>query len=161
LKQKIAISFIISLVFFSCNYIPFPCNFKPDTDSYKIDPIEREDDNDRFEILRDTIISSSDNHYINDNELAAADLNFLQLRKPGICVYRSVKHDEKNNKKVYSKTVLKRITKPSGERFIETKNITFTIENKNTPSLQDTPEIVKVKKHIHITIAHSKEQGQS
>jgi hypothetical protein len=161
LKRKIAISIIISLLFFSCNYIPFPCNFKPDTDSFKIDPIERDDDDGGFEILRDTIISSSENHYVNDNELAATDLNFLPTRKP-VYMYRNVKSkNENDNRRVYTKTIVKHTTNTAGEKVIETKNITFTIEHLECPSLQDTPEIVKAKKQLQITIAVSKQQGQS
>jgi hypothetical protein len=160
LRNKISISVILVALFFSCNYIPFPCNFKPNTDNFTIDPIERNDDH--FEILRDTVITS-DNHLFNNNsnDFALADISYLENKKHGICVYRNFQKDDKTNKEVYSKTYLKRTTNADGNKVVETRKITFTIENLNQVPIDTSPEVVKVKKSIHISIAVTKEQEQS
>ena len=160
MKNKIVILFVIALLLFSCNYVPFPCNFKPNTEEFEIEPIERNDD--QFEILRDTVITSENLLInLNNNELALNELNSLNNKYHGICIYRNYKKDEKNNKEVYSKTFLKRTTNANGNKIIETRKITFTIENLNQIPINDSPEVVKVKKSVHISVAITKEQEQS
>jgi hypothetical protein len=98
---------------------------------------------------------------MNDNEIADTDLSYLQFKKPGACIYRKINREEKNGSRTVSKTYLKHTATSSGEKFIETRKVTYTIENENEPSLNDTPEIVKVRKIIHISISFTKEPEQS
>jgi hypothetical protein len=156
------ISIIVLLLVVSCNYIPFPCNLKPNTEQFEIDPIER--NYDQFEILRDTVITSENiNPYKGTiTGLAYNDLNVLENRKHGICVYRKTQKDNFSKKVTHSKTIVTHSAKQNGEKFIETKSITYTIENTDSFPVQSLPEIVKNRKHIHIiSITISKMQEQS
>ena len=93
--------------------------------------------------------------------MALNDLSFLNNKSRGICIYRKLNKSEKNNKEIYSKTILKRTTNADGNKVVETRKITYTIENLNQVPINNLPEVVKVKKSIHISIAVSKEQEQS
>jgi hypothetical protein len=84
---------------------------------------------------------------MNDNEIADTDLSYLQFKKPGACIYRKINREEKNGSRTVSKTYLKHTATSSGEKFIETRKVTYTIE--------------KVRKIIHISISFTKEPEQS
>jgi hypothetical protein len=153
----ILIPIVILLMVASCNYIPFPCNLLPSRNSdFNIDPIERDDN--RFEILRDTIISQKS--FFNDNELVLANPSLIE--QPLVCTPRQSESHNKPNSNVFVKTTVTK-EETNNQKLVITKKEIFTIEkvaNENSLVGVDTqtPTIVKVRKQ---TVIITKVEEQS
>jgi hypothetical protein len=142
------------LVASSCNYLPFPCNLIPvrNTD-FNIDPIEREDES-RFEILKDTIISQKSilNKKLN---LAKAGLNNENNNV-------SLKSAENTNC-VFIKTSVTKETEKNQTITITKKEI-YTIEKINSNSslagniYSTQPVAVKLRKQT-ITVTKTEQHS--
>ncbi len=142
----------------SCNYIPFPCNLIPSRNSdFNIDPVERDDN--RFEILRDTIISQK--NYLNDNGLVLAQPSLTE--QPIVCTLKAGENNCKpGTNNVFVKTTVSK-EEANNQKIVITKKEIYTIEkvtNENVLVGVDTqqPTIVKVRKQ---TVIITKVEEQS
>ncbi len=145
---------VLLLIASSCNYLPFPCNLIPvrNTD-FNIDPIEREDES-RFEILKDTIISQKSNV---NNKLNLAEVG-LNIENNKI----SLKPAENTNR-VFIKTSVTKETE-NNQTITITKKEIYTIEKINSDSslagnIDSTqPIVVKLRKQT-ITVTKTEEHS--
>jgi hypothetical protein len=153
----ILIPIVILLMVASCNYIPFPCNLLPSRNSdFNIDPIERDDN--RFEILRDTIISQKS--FLNDNELTFVNPSLIE--QPLVCTSRHTKNNNKPNGNILIKTTVTK-EEANNQKLIITKKEIFTIEKVNNENSlvglgTELRTVVKVRKQ---TVIITKVEEQS
>lgn len=135
----------------SCNYLPFPCNLIPGKSfDFNIESIDRDDDS-RFEILRDTIISqkkfSKDNLVLEVADANSVLNNIESTRNNNVFVKTTVTKENSNNQII---TITKK------EIYTIHKVSTDTPLAGNTDAAQ--PTVVRVKKQT-VTITKTEEQS--